>query len=363
MSDRIVVNSDQKTYVCYREVTNELTEHADEINEKLNSMREMLDGMIFSVGKKPVSYELCCYIDKEINAFACNSKVCNYLIAVSTGILTGMEEELEEYLRNQDLKKYFWGASQNVGKHVEKVLEDILMFVVLHEYYHILNGHCDAAELMGICIKEIATDRGKERNRFLQIMECDADYCAARSCMYFIAERYKDKEELKTEVCFLGFALYYIFLKFQENGYEDFDYPKNLYAKEHPPASIRFVYVFAVLAYCISHETDERNALEIINRTVSLGIYFDRIYYDAETFKESLSALAYTTRGTGHIDELHMGWNAVRKKLRKFAHVKLRRNQRLNMQELSWVNCNGEIIQSKLVDNILKYCRRRCTDC
>lgn len=48
----------------------------------------------------------------------------------------------------------------------------------------------------------------------------DADYCAVRSLIYLLIEN-TDKENLDTETMLIGFSLYFILLKFQEESYEN----------------------------------------------------------------------------------------------------------------------------------------------
>ena len=175
MDNKIVIRNGDVNYECYINAEQDIFENPDEINTKLNWIREIVNEMYFSTGRPLVEYDICCYESKRINAFAAKRVNNGYVIAVSTELLTGMSDELEVYLRNPDLKKYFWGNKRNAKKHSEKVCEYILMYVVLHEYYHILNGHCDAPYAIGKFITEGATSRGRQNNRYGQILECDAD--------------------------------------------------------------------------------------------------------------------------------------------------------------------------------------------
>lgn len=85
-------------------------------------------------------------------------------------------------------------------------------------------------------------------------------------------------------------------------------------------------------------------------------MYFDRVYYEADTFDLSLSALAYTKRGTRHLDDLHNGWNEIRDELAKVSYVSLKYNEPIDFTKHTWVNEDGSMILDNLHETILKYC-------
>ena len=136
-------------------------------------------------------------------------------------------------------------------------------------------------------------------------------------------------------------------------------YIKDLYANDHPPASTRFVYTFMVMVYCIINEIDEISAVKEISTIAKVGTYFDRVYYDADTFDLSLTALAFTERGTRHLDDLHNGWNEVRDKLESVSYILLKYNEPIDFETLSWLDGDGNIIHSKCYENILEYHSRK----
>lgn len=354
-NNKIVIKNEQSDYECYIVAEQDIFPDFDEINRKLNWVREIINQMHFSTGNHLVEYDICVYDSKQINAFAVKIASKRYVIAVSTELLMGMSEELEEYFKNLDLRKYFWGSKRNAKRHAQKVCEYILLYVVLHEYYHILNGHCDSAYATGKLMAEVAISKGGRNNRYGQILECDADYCATRSCMYIISDTYKDLEDRISEIHFLGFSIYYIFLKFQEQGYENMHYMEDLYASVHPAASIRFVYTFIVISNGIINLMGKKVAFKELWDIIEVGIYFDRVYYDADTFDLSLSALAYTKKGTRHLDDLHRGWNEVRDELVKVSYISLKYNEPIDFTNHVWVDKDGNMMLNNLYEKILKY--------
>lgn len=343
MGNKIIVNDENNNYECYVITEQDVFQEANIINQKLNWVRSILREMHFSTGKNPVEYHICCYESKEINAFSAKITSSKYVIALSTELLIGMDAELNEYFMYLDLRRYFWGSKKNAKKHVQKVCEYILLYVVLHEYYHILNGHCDSAYAKRKIMAERVISKGGENNKYRQILECDADYCAVRSCMYIIEEQYESLDDRIAEIRILGFAIYYIFLKFQELGYENMHYMQDLYAGDHPPASIRFVYAFVVIVRSIFVQIEGISAIREICAIVEVGIYFDRVYFDAKTFDLSLSALAYTERGMKHLEELHMGWNQVREELESVSYISLKVNEPVDFKKYVWVTDDGDM--------------------
>ena len=127
-------------------------------------------------------------------------------------------------------------------------------------------------------------------------------------------------------------------------------YITNLYVNPHPPASIRFVYAYIVIAHEILKYLYKRNAIKEICMMTEVGIYFDRVYYDAETFDLSLAALAYTERGTKHLQELHDGWNELRGDLQNVAYISLKNNEPVDFEKHVWVDNDGNIMYSKLYE-------------
>ena len=343
MGNMIIVNDEKNNYECYEIVEQNVFQESEIINQKLNWVREVLNNIYFSTGANPVEYKVCCYESKEINAFSVKITSNKYVIALSTELLTGMVAELEAYFMHLDLRRYFWECKKTAKKHAQKVCEYILLYVALHEYYHIVNGHCDSAYAKRKIMAERAINNARENNRYKQILECDADYCAVRSCMYIIDELYERTDDRIFEIRILGFSIYYIFLKFQELGYEDMHYMHDLYASDHPPASIRFVYAYMTMMYIFLAQHEKLRAIKEIYAIVEVGIYFDRIYFDATTFDLSLVALAYTERGLKHLEELHMGWNQVRKELESVAYVSLKTNDPVDFIKYVWVDKDGNM--------------------
>lgn len=317
------------------------------INESLKWVREVLKNVLFTKGRNPVEYGIYVYKDKEINALAKKEKT-GYIIALSSAIFVSLPIELKEYLYQKDLREYFYGNKKTAYYHIKEVMKYCILFICFHEYYHILNGHCDY-NLSSVCLVELVSIKKDCQYREKQIMEYDADYCAVRSIMYLLLGKYKKREDRSVECVKFGFAIYFLFLKFQEQAYESFEYGiMNLWETSHPYASIRMAYSISIMEYCYTnHGADLSEVVLAIKKLAEVSIYFDRVYYDADSLKKSLLALAYTEKGMEHIAELNKGWDLLKKKLKNYAYIELRSSDRIritDMQRQAWVAENGEFM-------------------
>lgn len=317
------------------------------INKSLKWVREELKKLLFTTNRNPVEYGVYIYIDKEINALAKKDN-SGYVIALSSAIFTSLSIELKEYFYQKDIRDYFYGNKKTADFHMKEVMKYCLLFICFHEYYHILNGHCDYNKA-SVCFFELVSVKKNYQYNEKQIMEYDADYCAVRSIMYLILNKYKKRYNRSMECVKFGFALYFLFLKFQEQAYESFECGiMNLWETSHPYSSIRMAYSISVMTYCYNtFGVDLSEVVSDIKKIAELGIYFDRVYYDADSLKLSLLALAYTEKGMGHIAELTKGWSLLKKKLKKNAYIELRDSEKIRVTDIqkgSWVTENGDFM-------------------
>lgn len=348
MENEIIINVGIKDYKCYKKL-----EGKEYINDKLLFLRNTLGQMKYSTGEKLVECDVYVFESNEINAFS-SKIVGGYAIALSSGMFLGFNAELESYLKNEDIRRYFYGKKVNIKKHVEKIIDYILLYTVLHENYHILNGHCDTYYSQGKAMVECLVKGNPEKNRFNQILELDADFCAVRSLTYLIKEHKFEAEDEKIEFIMMGFSLYYIFLKFQEMCYENIHTlceEMSLYS--HPPASTRIVYAFIAIAmYLGTNYSNKYDYFMELNILSELCIYFDRIYYDSETMDLTLIAFAYTKKGMDYLEGLHNEWNEVKKILELNAFIKLRTNELLDISNMYFLDGEGKFIPEKVSNNI-----------
>lgn len=134
----------------------------------------------------------------------------------------------------------------------------------------------------------------------------DADYCAVRSLIYLLIEN-TDKENLDTETMLIGFSLYFILLKFQEESYENIT-TIDVNKMDHPPASIRIHYSLSIILAYLKEIMKKEHLLYLMNEVTELCVYFDRVYYDSDAIELALFAYAYTFAGQEYAKTLYNGW-------------------------------------------------------
>lgn len=338
---------------------NEAFRKYEYINSKLDMLRKLIRNMPFSKGINLVDVELYVFNSNEINALA-KREQNGYAIAFSSAIFENIPEDLEYYFLHRDVRKFFYGGKKNVSFHVEKVMNYMLIFLCLHEYYHILNGHCDLSISFGHRIETVASsDEGE--NQINQILEYDADFCAVRSSVYFLLEKAECREDRIMNGTFLGFSMYYLFLRFEEQGYENLKLCiNNLWKSDHPFASIRTVYTLMVITnYYAKHGVCDNELMDVIISITDVCIYFDKIYYDSDTLEKSLIALGYTEEGLKHIEDLDNGWAGVRNSLREYAYIELRETNYLKIRDNAWISKDGQFIKREMNPKLLNYFVRK----
>lgn len=247
---------------------------------------------------------------------------------------------------NCDIRNYFYGKGKTAKKHAEQIHDYILQYVALHEYYHILNGHCDWV-YFGNRVNFARTQRrilNNKDNFYKQVIEMDADYCAVRSMIYLLDDN-TDRKNLNTEIMLAGFSLYFIFLKFQEESYENIE-TIEVTQFDHPPASIRIIYSMSVMVTYLNKDIlDKSQLLYLMSQISEVCIYFDKEYYDSDTIDLALFAYAYTPDGQEYMKELFNGWNKVRSKLSQWAYVSLRNENNFELTNKYFLNNSGKMLR------------------
>lgn len=341
---KIIVHIKSEAVECYSQYPfgGEL---ANYVNRKLEYLQNTINNIKYS--RDCIRPNVYTYISEEINAFAAKISDTTYVIAISTAIFSNLNQELSSYLCHSDIRAHFYGKHLNIKKHVERILNYILLFIVLHENYHILNGHLDTYFPSENLMFESGA-KFESKNQILQILELDADYCAVRSLVYLLDEKYHFEDWADREFLLAGFSLYYIFLIFQEKNYENIqsigDYLNDF---THPPASVRIVHASSLLLrYGTNLFSNKEKLLSVVYELVDLCIYFDRIYYDSDTVEMTLIDYGYTPKGTEYLQSLYDKWKYVRKKLETYAQIELREVESLNSNQNYFLNNQGEFVKA-----------------
>ncbi len=345
MKETFTFTYDGQTYICYNYAKE------NEINNKLDSLRKQLGSMKFTVGMAPVNVDIYICYSREINAYSYRLDDDMFAIILPSVIFDGFNDELEGYLINNDLRQYFFGRKKTSKWHAEKIVDYICTFIALHEYYHILNGHLKSSKHKKALVDE-KYSINCNNNLYNHITELDADYCATRSCLYFINRN----EDYIVSVKMLAFALYFLFINFQVNCYEGMNTLKHMKNMTHPPAGIRETHVMCRIMYDLMNTLENNKHIDVYKDICELCMYFDRVYYDSYTIDLALFTIAYTKKGSQYLETLHNGWTDIRKELEPYAYIKLKTLEKINIQDDYWINSNGEMMYDKILSNLLN-CR------
>jgi hypothetical protein len=218
---------------------------------------------------------------------------------------------------------------------------EAIMFLLLHEYGHIVNGHVDALnslqpkksfeeQLANI----LSTNSEVEISHimFRQTCEYDADAWANNILLQFIKARVSGaaivstliqfvRESHEAAIYYYNFAIYVYWRLFgmeYENG-------RNLLHSTHPPSGIRQHFIMALI-----HTIFESYGIEYANK---IGMQCSSSLFEAEKAFNEISERGFNPLGitttykqkahTDHIEILSDNWTNVRPILEPYAYVKL----------------------------------------
>lgn len=124
----IIINMGKADYKCYKKLEGD-DNKKDYINSKLLFLRNTIRQMKYSTGENLVEYDVYVFESNEINALS-SKTVGGYAIALSSGMFLEFNTELESYLRNKDIRRFFYGKKVPIKKHVEIIIDYILLYTV-----------------------------------------------------------------------------------------------------------------------------------------------------------------------------------------------------------------------------------------
>ena len=341
---KLVLNDTE--YDLQEEVVN-YTYGAEIINDGLRIARKVISSDTLCELSKDVAFEgIFVYENMDINAVAFK-EMGAYGIAFSNGFFIRLQKWLNLWVKSPKM--------DDVTK-IEKSAQDIfvgnmfcmiIMFVVTHEYYHILNGHCDIPENQSHFIQE-KVQIVEEDTLFSQSLEYDADFCASCFCASFIMQlNCTDMERINMLYSFV-LGLYNIFILFSKADAEDFDefMKDDLTLFDHPHAGVRFVYCSVAVAGIVINHWSMEKIYDVFTQIIGNCVAFDRILMESRHLKECLYSVAYTKKGVQHIMLLNNVWAETSKKLRKYAHIELRECDYLDKMSY-FIGEDGEFVWSR----------------
>lgn len=342
---------DEKNYNCHRRL-NSSFEGYEGINKRIDMLENKISSMAFATLKKPLKYAIYYCDDNDVNAFAHKIEGGVYAIVLFKGLFF-LENEIEEYFEDELLQKFFCEEPKTPKQYAHIIQKNIILFVTLHELFHILNGHLMSEDFCASKIGERPIRTDYSDMTFRHIIECNADWCAIRSSLYFIYGKYNEEIRRKQEMLMLFFSVYFVFLKFQEQAYETWSCINDLETGTHPVASIRAAYAITAFNNYMLNEKFSEMYVAIFDSCINkICMYFEEKYYEADSLKTSLLSLAYTEPGCIHMDKINNGWNEVREALKKYAFIDLRKNDRSRFIDNYWVSNDGKFIKDRMREKI-----------
>lgn len=138
---------------------------------------KILKNINLESGKYHPYINVFCADKNDVNAFA--GKIDDeYYLGMLKGVFLNLRNHIKEYVEDENFKKI-----PEIGKCfpeaiLNSLVEHCLDFFAFHEFFHIMNGHCDLITNMGIselCEENLECDT---KGIDLQTLEFDADCCA-----------------------------------------------------------------------------------------------------------------------------------------------------------------------------------------
>ena len=248
-------------------------------------------------------------------------------------------------LENEELLEYnnLTGNEQQFEFVIENYFFAMLSFIAYHELYHILNGHLgyinNVLHLDCSLEERVMTNEEFEKNIVMQIIEANADYCAAnflgfRANIYvpYVVENNYFSGSSKYEIASFQYAMlmisvYLVFLVLENKHFKPTkDFLDRLCESTHPYSSLRARYVLVVLLARLAEIVEEKEAQSIFFSISKVLVSCDRIIYADNDFSKSLVALANTKKASEHLMMLNNCWNDYVKQIKQYAFVPLEEN-------------------------------------
>lgn len=332
---KMVLRTEDREYSCYEALDSSVVGY-EEINKSLNFARKYaLENLTLSQNQVP-EVKVCVYDDEEgINAFVTKQKDV-YYICISKETFIELKRWFDMWLSYEDTYEAINLTSRNKEKVFNIMYHYALAFLVAHECFHILCGHCDIPNNVGEFLFEQSRDRKEDTVLFEQALEICADCGAMAMCAVRMMHDDTEQDVWEEKCKILSFAAYSIFKKFSE--YEEYDFDnyleESLYQYDHPYAGIRFQFVMTMLKNAIKL----MKGVDLKDNIVNEYMVFERKILNTQNMKELFTIIAFTEKGAGNISELIEECNNLEDELKDYSYI----------PAMKWLNVNNPPV---FVDN------------
>ena len=336
-----IIKSNDEEYKCYENLETTISGH-QEINESLAVIRGFCSSLVEMMGpNEQLILKVYAYEADEVNAFAIKQNE-EYCIGISVETFRVLKQWFNTWMnfdKTYDVLNLHYRKKETI---IYIMYNYSLLFLAMHECFHILFGHCDCPYNMGKFLFEQSKQTKQEDALFEQSLETSADTAAIIACVVKMMNEDKSQEVWEEKSRILLFTVYSVFKIFSEYECYDFDefIEDDLYKYDHPHAGLRFKIVIRVLDYSVKFLKEKNLDAEIINEYIR----FEKEILEIESLKKMLTSIAYTSKGSEHIKTLLQKWNDVRESFEPYAHMPL-----LNWAEIGQspilINNKGELIR------------------
>lgn len=300
------------------------------INTGLSIARNTVNSLLKSLKQPPpVGVRVYGYADQQVNAMAMKADGI-YKIALSTATLTHIFHWYAMWFKSPNMKELFRNRQNSYDILIKKLYAYSMAYIASHEFFHIMNGHCDIPEKMEHFVSEKIDIHCEEQHFFNQVLEFDADRAAVKSCTYGLLSVKNTYTNLFSDIGLLSFALYNVFLIFQNESKIGFDdYIKHVfYIKDHPYDGIRFSYSLAFIMDVLLQIFQQQIVInQFAIPTAETLVTFEKQVLGVPEVKNCLFSASFTNQGVQHTMDLNNAWNDVAEKLRPYAYVPLAKGE------------------------------------
>ncbi|MFN1216029.1 hypothetical protein ACKW6Q_03485 [Chryseobacterium kwangjuense] len=202
-----------------------------------------------------------------------------------------------------------------------------IRLVLLHELHHVLNGHSEFLNFLGVKRSRDAVDRKLLENLDLHTLEMDADVTSLQDLIKFtLNDKLDTPKELNNEKGIIKSALFIAFFIFHILPKRRIDSIEEVIASTHPSGGGRFWFMVSALItfYKLrNHELEdfvEDISIEIIS---NFRIIVKNISNEQLDLKELISFVNPNGEGLEYLGKVTQNWNKLRPFLELFAVKKL----------------------------------------
>ena len=274
-----------------------------------------------------------------------------YYIVFPIKLFTNFTKRLETIYAIPEFQNYFHFKNEMMDEYIRRTFDWICNFALLHELFHVLNGHL-VYKLKLKTQKNYVSGDDKQLSLNFQTMELDADYCAVVEMtrglisIFYNMDMRKDRSDsdvlqyIIDDLIFMNVALCVSFSTFVDSrSIKNNDY----LSIAHPTVDIRSSYALEIIYYEINKTFEGLFSEKLFYKISEITIACNRIYFANNNFSNSLVCSAYSKEAVNHKMLLHNNWNNIYEQLQEYALLELHKKEELS--DLTyWVDENKKIM-------------------